>query len=174
MTSEEAVGPFDIAKLLALLNASEDDTSQDGATPGNRGQTVLPLCEPEQSAEKIDLQEEIDLHREVLPRAAAQSSTRGRLMIRFGRMSRIDLQRTSSMAWRSSRPGKLDAKSGATSVRCARRWTIPSAIHRSNMIPNSSIILRDFMELVRCAFFISVAKLSAQAIIVCVILAILC
>jgi len=69
MTSEEAVGPFDIAKLLALLNASEDDASQDGATPGNRGQTVLPLSEPEQSAEKIDLQEEIDLHPEVLAQA---------------------------------------------------------------------------------------------------------
>jgi hypothetical protein len=73
MTSEEAVGPLDIAKLLALLNASEDDASQDGATPGNRGQTVLPLSELEQSAEKIDLQEEIDLHPEVLPATAAQA-----------------------------------------------------------------------------------------------------
>ena len=68
MTSDEAVGPLDMTKLLALLNASED-----GATPGNHGETVLPLSEPEQSAEKIDLQEEIDLHREVLPRAAAQA-----------------------------------------------------------------------------------------------------
>jgi hypothetical protein len=40
-------------------------------------------------------------------------------------------------------------------------------------IPNSSIILRDFMELACCPFFISVAKLSAQAVTVCVILAIL-
>jgi hypothetical protein len=70
MTSEEAVGPLDIAKLLALLNASEDDASQDGAAPGNRGETVL--SEPELGAEKIDLQEEVDLHREVLPATAAQ------------------------------------------------------------------------------------------------------
>jgi len=49
MTSDEAVGPLDMTKLLALLNASED-----GATPGNHGETVLPLNEPEQSAEKID------------------------------------------------------------------------------------------------------------------------
>ena len=54
MTSDEAVGPLDMTKLLALLNASEDDASQDGASPGNRGETVLPLNEPEQSAEKID------------------------------------------------------------------------------------------------------------------------
>ena len=49
MTSDEAVGPLDMTKLLALLNASED-----GATPGTHGETVLPLIEPEQSAEKID------------------------------------------------------------------------------------------------------------------------
>jgi hypothetical protein len=73
MTSDEAVGPLDIAKLLALLNASEDDASQDGATPGYRGETGLPLSEPEQGAEKIDLQEEVDLHREVLTAPAAQA-----------------------------------------------------------------------------------------------------
>jgi hypothetical protein len=67
MTSDEAVGPLDIAKLLALLNASEDDASQDGATPDHRSKTVLPLSEPEQSAEKIDLQQE------VLPATAAQA-----------------------------------------------------------------------------------------------------
>ena len=71
MTSDEAVGPLDMTKLLALLNASEDDASeddasQDGATPGNRGQTVLPLSEPEESAEKID-------QRQVLNATTAQA-----------------------------------------------------------------------------------------------------
>jgi hypothetical protein len=52
--SDEAVGPLDIAKLLALLNASEE-----GATPGTHGETVLPLSEPEQSAERIDQHQEV-------------------------------------------------------------------------------------------------------------------
>jgi hypothetical protein len=52
MTSNEAVGPMDIKHLLDLLNASEE-----GATPGNDRETVLPWNEPEPGAEKIEQQE---------------------------------------------------------------------------------------------------------------------
>jgi hypothetical protein len=69
--SDEAIGPLDIAKLLALLNASEDSTtpgnSENGATPGNHAKRALPLSEPEQSAEKIDQ------HQEVLAATTAQA-----------------------------------------------------------------------------------------------------
>jgi hypothetical protein len=63
MTSDEAVGPLDIAKLLALLNASEEGAtpanSEDGATLGNHSERALPLSEPEQSGEKIEQHQEV-------------------------------------------------------------------------------------------------------------------
>ena len=69
--SDEAIGPLDIAKLLALLNASEEGAtpanSEDGATLGNHSERALPLSELEQSAERIEQ------HQEVLAATTAQA-----------------------------------------------------------------------------------------------------